>query len=139
LSAPNPGMGSRYDPLWKWAGVLVWLAVTAALLAHYKDRLYSTSVDIGLHGTLVSRLIDSPEFPETGQNRYEMTVYPPIAHAMAAAIGRETGSALDGMQWIAYLSVILLWTSVGYSLLRLPRQTCWIAFIGLALALVANR
>jgi hypothetical protein len=139
LSAPDIGVGSRINPLWKWAGVLVWLALAASLLAHYKDRLYSTSVDIGLHGTLVSRLIDSPEFPETDQSRHEMANYPPIAHAMAAAIGRETGSALDGMQWIAYLSVILLWSSVGYSMLRLPPRTCWIAFIGLAFALLANR
>jgi hypothetical protein len=125
--------------LWRWLGLLVWLAVSAAILVHYQNRLYSTSIDVGLHGTLVSRLMDSSKLPEIDENLAEMATYPRIAHSLAAWAGVEADSALDGMQWVANLSVILLWSAIGFALLRLPRQMRQLAFAGLALALLANR
>ena len=120
-------------------GVFVWLVVSAAILAHLHGRIYSTSIDVGLHGTLVSRLMESSNLPKVDENLAEMATYPRIAHLIAARVGNEVNSALDGMQYVAYFSVILLWSAIGYALVRLPPRKRVIAFVALACALLANR
>jgi hypothetical protein len=139
LNAPTFGKEPRIDQLWRWLGIVVWLAVTAAILAHYENKLYSTSIDVGLHGTLVSRLMESSDLPQIDENLAEMATYPRFAHSLAAWAGIEADSALDGMQWISFLSVVILWTAIGISLLRLPGRMRRLAFIGLVIALLANR
>ena len=125
--------------LWRWFGVLVWIIFAVAILAHFHDRLYSTSIDVGLHGTLVARLMESSDLPTIDENLAEMATYPRIAHGIAAAVGAEVDSALEGMQYIAYLSVFLLWSAIGFAFLRLPPRTRLIAFSAIVVALLANR
>ncbi|MEO7936724.1 MAG: hypothetical protein ABIR27_10745 [Dokdonella sp.] len=129
----------KIDQIWRWMGIVVWIAVTFSLLGHYYDRLYSTSIDVGLHGTLVSRLMDSSDLPAVDEGLGEMATYPRLAHLLAARIGSELGSALGGMQYVGYISVILLWSSIGFGFLRLPSRRRNFAFLALAIFLWANR
>jgi len=139
VSTSSSDNQSKIDQIWRWLGLLVWLAVAVAILSHFHGRLYSTSIDVGLHGTLVARLMESSNLPTVDENLSEMATYPRIAHNIAAAVGVEVDSALEGMQYIAYLSVILLWSAIGFSFLRLPPRRRLIAFSALAIALLANR
>ena len=139
MSTSNSDVQVEIYRLWRWFGVLVWIIVAVAILSHFHDRLYSTSIDVGLHGTLVARLMESSNLPTVDENLSEMATYPRIAHNIAAAVGVEVDSALEGMQYIAYLSAILLWSAIGFSFLRLPPRRRLIAFSALAIALLANR
>lgn len=139
MSTSSSDNQSKIDQIWRWLGLFVWLAVAMAILSHFHDRLYSTSIDVGLHGTLVARLMESSNLPTVDENLSEMATYPRIAHNIAAAVGVEVDSALEGMQYIAYLSVVLLWSAIGFSFLRLPPRRRLIAFSALAIALLANR
>ena len=139
LSTPNSSNQLRIGRIWRWLGIFVWLAVAAAILAHLHDRLYSTSIDVGLHGTLVSRLMESSSLPEVDENLGAMAIYPRIAHNIAAIVGVEVNSALDGMQYVSVFAVILLWSAIGFGLLRLPRRKRFLAFAGLMIALLVNR
>lgn len=139
MSAQGSNNQLKFDQIWRWMAILVWIAAALAILAHFHDRLYSTSIDVGLHGTLVSRLMESSDLPAVDENLAEMATYPRIAHSVAAWVGSEVDSALDGMQYVAYFSVILLWSSIGYGFLRLPSRRRYIAFTALVIALLANR
>jgi len=139
LSTSNSDFQVELNRLWRWLGVLVWISVAMATLVHFHDRLYSTSIDVGLHGTLVARLMESSNLPTVDENLGMMATYPRIAHGIAAAVGAEVDSALEGMQYIAYLSVFLLWSAIGFAFLRLPPRTRLIAFSALAMLLLANR
>ncbi len=139
LSTPNSSNVTKIIQVWRWLGIFVWLGVAAAILINYHDRLYSTSIDVGLHGTLVSRLMENSNLPAVDENLAEMATYPRLAHSAAALAGVELHSALDGMQYIAYFSFILLWSSIGYGFLRLPIRKRSFSFFALTIALLANR
>jgi hypothetical protein len=120
---------------WRSAGILGWLALLAVVLACFVDSLYSTSIDIGLHGTLVSRLMDSWQLPQADENLAEMADYPRIAHLVASVPGSATGSAMTGMQVAATGSAFFLWSMVGIGLAGLPslRFLAVIAALGIAI------
>lgn len=121
---------------WYSAGLLGWLALVSLVLIFEVGKLYSTSIDIGLHGTLVSRLMDSWQLPSVDENLAEMADYPRIAHLAASLVGRVAGSAMTGMQVIAVGAVFFLWSMVGIGLAGLPRQRFLASISALAILVV---
>ena len=69
MSASSSDFQVEINRMWRWLGVLVWISVAMATLAHFHDRLYSTSIDVGLHGTLVARLMESSNLPAVDEDR----------------------------------------------------------------------
>ncbi|MBL0163553.1 MAG: hypothetical protein IPP82_07900 [Xanthomonadales bacterium] len=94
---------------------MVWLVLASVLVLGYQDKLYSTSIDLAMHGTLISELMSSWSLPDANVNLAEMAVYPRVAHQLASIASKPSGSAIMGMQEIAILSLFLLWTIVGIS------------------------
>jgi hypothetical protein len=121
------------------AGALAWLALLSAVLVFYIDKLYSTSIDIGLHGTLVSRLMDSWSIPGSDENLAEMADYPRVAYWLASILGRAAGSAILGMQALAIGATFLLWSMIGIGLCGLVRRQLIAALLVLVLAIVVLR
>ena len=135
----TPPAEARLETLWTWLGFVAWFLVTAFLVSLYAERLYSSSIDVGLHGSLVSRLMQSWQLPAVDPYLAEMATYPNISHLLASILGQQFDSAITGMQVVGYFSVLLLWGAIGASLIRLPRCSFACASIGLTIFLVANR
>ena len=80
----------------------------AVLIVYFGDSLYSISIDMGAHYALVQEIMShwgrrAIALPNLGP----MSVYPPLAHWIAALIGYITDSGLIGM-WVA--SLVALYT-----------------------------
>ena len=130
---------ARLETLWTWFGFVTWILVTVFLVSLYAERMHSSSIDVGVHAALVSRLMQSWQLPAVDPYLAEMATYPNVSHLLASILGQQFDSAITGMQVVAYFSVLLLWGAIGASLVRLPRCTFACASIGLAVFLVANR
>lgn len=115
-----------------WSSPLAWLILAAVLVLGYQDKLYSTSIDLAMHGTLISELMSSWSLPNANANLAEMAVYPRVAHQLASIAGKLSGSAIKGMQETAILSLFLLWTMVGIGLSGLSRNRFIIALVTLS-------
>ncbi len=105
-----------------WRSFTVWLMLVVAVAVGYQDRLYSTSIDFAAHGTLVSELMSSWSLPEADASLAEMASYPRVAHQIASIAGHFTGSAIQGMQQTAIISLFLLWSMVGVGFSGLTRN-----------------
>ena len=138
-STPMPTAETRLERIWTWLGFVTWFLTATFLVSLYAERLYSSSIDVGLHAALVSRLMQSWQLPAVDPYLAEMATYPNVSHLLASILGQQFDSAITGMQVVAYFSVLLLWGAIGASLVRLPRCTFVCASIGLSVFLVSNR
>ncbi len=117
-----------------------WLILATLLVFGFQDRMYSTSIDFASHGTLVSRLMSGWTLNPMDVSLEEMAIYPRVAHRIASLAGRLTGSAINGMQVTAILSLFLLWSMVGMAFSGLSRNRYVTAIVVLmVLTVVGNR
>lgn len=123
---------------WRYASVVIWLAVGVALVASFIGQLFSASADLGHHAVLISRLMESWWLPETDANLQYMTSYPRGAHLLGSIVGLLSGSALNGMQTVAILALFGLWSAIGASLNGLQSRQGLRAAACLGIALLLN-
>lgn len=124
---------------WKgWHSAAIWLALAVTLILGFQNRLYSTSIDVAAHGTLVSKLMASWSLPDEDVSLAEMAIYPRVAHQIASLAGHLTGSAIKGMQETVILSLFLLWTFVGMSFSGLPRNRLIAALVTLSAVIIVG-
>lgn len=119
--------------------VLLLLAVTA-LTYVYTAYLWSVSVDLPHHYSLVARLAEhgNAAFP-FDRSLAEMNVYPRLSHQVAAIAAKLAGSPLMGMTQVAVASAALLWAGLVWIILDLPRRMAIALAVSLAALLALNR
>lgn len=105
-----------------WIPAVLWLILAAALVLCFQGFSHSSSIDFANHGMLVSRLMSGWNLPKPDPFLAEMAIYPRISHQIAAIAGKLSGSAVQGMQQTAIISLFVLWTAIGISFARLPRN-----------------
>jgi len=119
--------------------ILLFFLTIAFLLIRSIDSIWGGGVDLAHHYALVARLTEFWNIPYLGDPSLgEMNYYPRASHVLAAVVGRLLGSALLGMQVITLLSIILIWSSLVYIVLSLPKNTHLIAAFFLSAILWAN-
>ncbi|WP_322015056.1 hypothetical protein [Paraburkholderia sp. J12] len=116
--------------------ILLALMCGVILCLHFWDDIWTHSVDLAHHYALVARLTEFGNLPHlTDPSLGEMQIYPRMSHRIAAALGHLWGSPLAGMQFVAFLSTIVLWVGMGWMLWTLPlsqaRRATWILLLGL--------
>lgn len=120
-------------------GIAAWLVGSVIFVMIYSGTLYSASADVSHHALLTTWLMDQWAIPANDSILAFLGAYPRLAHLLASAAGKLTGSALQGMQVIALLSLFTLWTSIVASFEPLPRRQFLVATLGLAFVLGLNK
>lgn len=113
--------------------------VSAFLLLHFHDDIWTVSVDFAHHYALAVRIAEFGSLshvvdPSLGG----MINYPSLGHLAAAEIGKLFGSTLIGMRLIDLLSMIAAWAAIGWILWSLPRPVARSAVITMILLLLLN-
>jgi hypothetical protein len=116
------------------------LLVAAALAGTFSARLWSTSVDLAHHYSLIARLMEygNAAFP-FDPSLAEMNVYPRVSHQIAAGAGMLYGSPLKGMAFVAAASAALLWAALVWLVFSLPHRMHLLLALSLAVFLALNR
>ncbi len=123
---------------WPYATAFLWLVAAVAITAGFAGQLYSTSADLGHHGVLVSRLMETWSLPDTDANLQYMTSYPRGAHLLGSIAGWFTGSAIIGMQIVAILAIFGVWSAIGWGLAKLPSHQATLSAVLIGVALLLN-
>ena len=120
------------------------MALSAIVLIVLRGRLLTTaSIDFAGHLTLVDFISNNIDFPRWSGDYYhikmipylaEMTVYPPISHAFGAVAGWILRSEIAGMNAVALMSVLAVYTVLLYICFR-AGLVCAILFAATTLAL----
>lgn len=133
------GAGDKRNRLWGWLGLLFLAAACAVVVAVYQGNIWSVSYDVAHHYALVARLEEFGNLPATPDpTLQEMNIYPRVAHMAAAQVARVVGSPLAGMQFVALLSVALVWAALAMMIASLPPRALWIAAGVSAASLAVN-
>ncbi len=124
----------------RWLSGLFLIGICSFVVFHFLNSLWTTSIDVALHYALVARISEHWHLP-TGQDPSleEMNVYPRYSHRLAAVIGNLVASPMAGMQFVAMLSLAVLWSGFGFIFWSLPRRLLWFACGSLIGLLLANR
>ncbi len=104
---------------------LILLAVVSAILIyHFRDYIWTESVDLAHHYSLVVRLTEfGHRSASVDPSLGEMQIYPPLSHYMAMWVGKAFGSPFIGMQLIALVCAIAIWAAIGWMFSSLPQNT----------------
>lgn len=124
----------------KYLRIALLLLAVAALISVYSAYLWSVSVDLPHHYSLVARLVEhgNAAFP-FDRSLAEMNVYPRVSHQIAASAARLSGSPLVGMTQVAVASAALLWAALIWIVLCLPGRMAVALAVSLAALLAINR
>jgi hypothetical protein len=122
--------------------VLALLCLALALIAiglRIVGPFTGGGADMAHHYALVDWFSHHWALPDA-QNSYlsAMREYPPVAHILAALTGRAIDSPFRGMQLVANVAVVVIWSAVAAILALLPGRRRWIALASLALLLLLN-
>jgi hypothetical protein len=117
---------------------LVFLLIGGLYVATHAHLVWSTSVDIAHHYSLVFRLGEQWGVPAYDPTLEEMNVYPRGSHFAAALMGKLVGSPFLGMHLVALMALVLVWASCLAILYAAPKRTGPFNAIVLALAVVLN-
>jgi 4-amino-4-deoxy-L-arabinose transferase-like glycosyltransferase len=99
-----------------FAAVLGAIAIAGPLLAF---RIYSTSVDLGLHYLLAKFIFEHGEWPAVGQiGLLEMNSHPPVPHTLAALGAVLVGSPVLAMHLISLLCVVAIYFLIALAIER---------------------
>lgn len=101
------------------AGLL--LLAIVVLTGILSGRVWSDSVDLAHHYALVLRMVEygNGAFP-FDLSLGEMNTYPRLSHQAAALAAGVAGSPLLGMQLVAVLSLVVVWTGLMWLVASLP-------------------
>lgn len=120
--------------------VLIWSILALFLVMVKMDSIWSLSVDYAHHYALIARLSESWNIPHSGDPSLSlMSFYPRYSHLFAAILGHLLGSALLGMQVVTLGSIVLVWGSLIFILVSLPKKSRSIASAILIVLFVVNR
>jgi hypothetical protein len=120
--------------------VLIWSILAFFLVMVKMDSIWSVSVDYAHHYALIARLSESWSIPHSGDPSLSlMSFYPRYSHLFAALLGHLLGSALLGMQVATLCSIVLIWGSLIFILVSLPKKSLGIASAILIVLFVINR
>ena len=93
-----------------------------------------------MHYALVARLSEHWRLPTNDDpSLEEMNFYPRYSHRLAAISGRLLGSPLEGMQFVALVSLTALWSGFALIFHSLPLRMRWLLLGWVAVLLLANR
>jgi hypothetical protein len=99
-------------------------AVALVLVGSQIDAMWADSVDLAHHFALVARLGEFWHLPKIGDPSLgEMNFYPRGAHIMAAMLGTVLHSYIMGIQLVTLLSIVLVWASLIWLMLSMPKST----------------
>jgi hypothetical protein len=102
------------------------------------DNMWGTSVDVGHHYSLVARIAQEWAFPSGDPSLGEMNVYPPGSHLLSAVLGQFVDSPFLGMQLVALISLLVLWTSIAMLLRGLSPVVAASALLLMIAVVLAN-
>lgn len=124
----------------RWFGGVLWILVCSGLISYYINGIWRPSIDVALHYSLVARLSEHWQLPNSSDPSLgRLSTYPRYAHRLAALVGNVIGSPFAGMQLVTRLSLAGIWTSIAFLFLALPRRILlWTGGV-LAALLVANQ
>lgn len=119
--------------------LIILAAVGAILIYHFHDHIWTGSVDIAHHYSLVTRLTEfGHRSASVDPSLGEMQIYPALSHYIAMWVGRAFGSPLVGMQVVGLISAITVWAAIVWMFSSLPRSASRFASGLLILLLVIN-
>jgi hypothetical protein len=114
-------------------------AITILLVGSRIDSFWSDSVDLPHHFALVARLAEIWHLPNMGDASLgEMNIYPRGAHILAAVAGTVLHSYIMGIQLVTLLSIVLLWGSLIFIMLSMPKSTSGKTVIAAAILYLLN-
>jgi hypothetical protein len=121
-------------------GTLLFLGLCAALIVRWMRWTWSESVDVAFHYTLTARLADFWTVPATSDHSLDdFVVYPKLSHTLAALVGSLFNSPMIGIQVVALVSLVILWSAIIYLLWSLPGWCAAISSIVFIACLLLNR
>lgn len=106
---------------------IVTIVVALTAIGITWNEYHSSSSDAGLHYGLVRNLMDRAEGQTDVPTLPFMSNYPPLAHWIAAQIGRLASSGLHGMTVIASISVALFYLAMFHITYRVARRAALFA------------
>lgn len=99
--------------------------------------IWSESVDVAYHYALAARLAEFWSLPPTVDHAFNY--YPRLSHTLAALVGVVFGSPLIGLEIVALVSLIVLWSAIVYLLWSLPHTWAAASSAVFIVCLLLNR
>ena len=116
------------------------MGLCAILVFRWMRWIWSASVDVAFHYTLAARLADFWTVPATLDHSLDPFIfYPRLSHTLAALVGTLFNSPLIGIQVVALVSLVILWSAIVYLLWSLPGYCAVIASTVFIACLFLNR